>query len=89
MEYVTAEHISVKLALDSIEAGGGVPYHFCGVLQITDTGVASIQGGDMSLVSSHGEADSGVHTVFLLQVTRKRERRIQDGTLWWKGPRVL
>ena len=47
-----------------IEAGGGGPYHFCGVLQSGGTDGTPVWGQDMGLVSSHGEADSGVPHVF-------------------------
>ena len=48
-----------------LEAVGGRPYHFCGVLQIGSTGVAPVRGRGVGLVSSHGEADrGGPHIVF-------------------------
>ena len=47
-----------------LEAGGGGPYHFCGVLESGGTGGTPVWGWEMGLVSSHGEADSGVPHVF-------------------------
>ena len=41
-----------------IEAGGGGPYHFFGVLQSGGTGGAPARGRDVGLVSGNGEADS-------------------------------
>ena len=59
---------------------GTRPYYFCSVLQSGVTGGAPVWGGDMILVSSHGEADSGVHTGFLRQVMGKWARRQWGGT---------
>ena len=47
-----------------LEAGGGGPYHSCGVLHISGTGGATVWGGDMGLFRGHGEVYSGGPHVF-------------------------
>ena len=48
-----------------LEAGGGGHYHSCGVLKSGGTVGEPVRGGDVGLVSGHGEADiGGPHIVF-------------------------
>ena len=64
-----------------IEAGGGVYYHFCGILHSGGTGGAPVRGIDVGLVRFLREADSGGPHGFFVKV--------EDGTWQREGTKSI